>query len=327
MLALPLTQDSSLCTGLWPEGATRSWLPLAPAISTEDRAVVDNIAKIWSFLSSQGAEQVGTAGGGQQQVGSAEGGGRVRHSRRGLDAAFLSDLVPVLPTLATEQKQQMQAQQMQQSTLAAPSFAQQTPQPLAGRQAQVLQTQVASPETPRAAQYPPQTFATGRTTNSQFPQSKNNARTSRTGQNQPLFKDSKALSDLRETVQRKSPGPLGVFNEEIMEAVMEANQMHGKQARLGPNSSQRAQLGREEAPAEEDSDNDSQGVNVHRSLNYALTITADTNDICTDASLDICTAADTNDICTDASLDICTAVDTNDICTAKHPSTSAQLST
>ncbi|KAJ9524353.1 hypothetical protein QJQ45_008543 [Haematococcus lacustris] len=53
----------------------------------------------------------------------------------------------------------------------------------------------------------------------------------------------------------------------------------------------------------------------------------DTNDICTDASLDICTAVDTNDICTDASLDICTAVDTNDICTAKHPSTSAQLST
>ncbi|KAJ9529790.1 hypothetical protein QJQ45_022201, partial [Haematococcus lacustris] len=52
----------------------------------------------------------------------------------------------------------------------------------------------------------------------------------RTGQNQPLFKDSKALSDLRETVQRKSQGPLGVFNEEIMEAVMEGNQMHGKQA-------------------------------------------------------------------------------------------------
>ncbi|KAL6749542.1 ABC1 family-domain-containing protein [Haematococcus lacustris] len=66
-------------------GATRSWLPVAPAISAEDRAVVDNIAKIWSFLSSQGAEQ-----------GS-------RQSRRGLDAAFLSDLVPVLPTLATEE--------------------------------------------------------------------------------------------------------------------------------------------------------------------------------------------------------------------------------
>ncbi|GFH13919.1 hypothetical protein HaLaN_09886, partial [Haematococcus lacustris] len=43
----------------------------------------------------------------------------------------------------------------------------------------VLQTQVASPETPRAAPYPPQTFATGRTTTSQFPQSKDNARTSR----------------------------------------------------------------------------------------------------------------------------------------------------
>ncbi|KAJ9528280.1 hypothetical protein QJQ45_014257 [Haematococcus lacustris] len=53
----------------------------------------------------------------------------------------------------------------------------------------------------------------------------------------------------------------------------------------------------------------------------------DTNDICTDASLDICTAVDTLDICTDASLDICTAADTVDICTAKHPSTSAQLST
>ncbi|KAJ9525757.1 hypothetical protein QJQ45_003422 [Haematococcus lacustris] len=54
---------------------------------------------------------------------------------------------------------------------------------------------------------------------------------------------------------------------------------------------------------------------------------ADNVDICTDASLDICTAADLNDIFTDASLDICTAVDTVDICTAKHPSTSAQLST
>ncbi|KAJ9522820.1 hypothetical protein QJQ45_023603 [Haematococcus lacustris] len=40
--------------------------------------------------------------------------------------------------------------------------------------------------------------------------------------------------------------------------------------RLGPNSSQRDQLGREEAPAEEDSDNDSQGVNVHRGLDYGL---------------------------------------------------------
>ncbi|KAL6761027.1 hypothetical protein V8C86DRAFT_3089328 [Haematococcus lacustris] len=30
------------------------------------------------------------------------------------------------------------------------------------------------------------------------------------------------------------------------------------------------QLGREEAPAEEDSDNDSQGVNVHRGLDYGL---------------------------------------------------------
>ncbi|KAL6759038.1 hypothetical protein V8C86DRAFT_2583688 [Haematococcus lacustris] len=262
----------------------------------------------------------------------------------------------------------------------------------------------------------------------------NEIKSPRTGQNQPLFKDSKALSDLRETVQRKSQGPLGVFNEEIMEAVMEGNQMHGKQAativklalgmadytpaagsvkavseavkasaegraptsdliqarragknkrtaqpsmaeaikhhaerqaaqtdrmellrqqrdaerdyqrrlqawgtecsrvrstaaaadrdavlkhtsiamdksngdmqhyrswmevltrtweqhkpqldlppkpeplpqlpqRLGPNSSQRAQLGREEAPAEEDSDNDSQGVNVHRGLDYGL---------------------------------------------------------
>ncbi|GFH22544.1 hypothetical protein HaLaN_20023, partial [Haematococcus lacustris] len=38
--------------------------------------------------------------------------------------------------VVVQQKQQMQAQQMQQSTLAAPSFAQQTPQPLAGRQAQ-----------------------------------------------------------------------------------------------------------------------------------------------------------------------------------------------
>ncbi|GFH33739.1 hypothetical protein HaLaN_33150 [Haematococcus lacustris] len=35
----------------------------------------------------------------------------------------------------------------------------------------------------------------------------------------------------------------------------------------------------------------------------------------------------TYDICTDASLDICTALDTVDICTAKHPSTSAQLPT
>ncbi|KAJ9518067.1 hypothetical protein QJQ45_009991 [Haematococcus lacustris] len=40
--------------------------------------------------------------------------------------------------------------------------------------------------------------------------------------------------------------------------------------RLGPNSSQRDQLGREEAPAEEDSDNDTQGVNVHRGLDYGL---------------------------------------------------------
>ncbi|KAJ9521645.1 hypothetical protein QJQ45_008988 [Haematococcus lacustris] len=40
--------------------------------------------------------------------------------------------------------------------------------------------------------------------------------------------------------------------------------------RLGPNSSQRDQLGREEAPAEEDNDNDSQGVNVHRGLDYGL---------------------------------------------------------
>ncbi|KAL6764609.1 hypothetical protein V8C86DRAFT_2473256 [Haematococcus lacustris] len=40
--------------------------------------------------------------------------------------------------------------------------------------------------------------------------------------------------------------------------------------RLGPNSSQRDQLGREEAPAEEDSNNDSQGVNVHRGLDYGL---------------------------------------------------------
>ncbi|KAJ9510585.1 hypothetical protein QJQ45_027430, partial [Haematococcus lacustris] len=36
--------------------------------------------------------------------------------------------------------------------------------------------------------------------------------------------------------------------------------------RLGPNSSQRDQLGREEAPAEEDSDNDSQGVNVKKKV-------------------------------------------------------------
>ncbi|GFH09024.1 hypothetical protein HaLaN_04087 [Haematococcus lacustris] len=120
-----------------------------------------------------------------------------------------------------------------------------TPQPLAGRQAQVLQTQVASPETPRAAPYPRQTFATGRTTTSQFPQSKDNARTSRTqGRARTnLCLRTARLSDLRETVLRKSKSPLGVLNEEIMEAVMEANQMHGKQAVWQSYGRAMAQLG------------------------------------------------------------------------------------
>ncbi|KAJ9519966.1 hypothetical protein QJQ45_014694 [Haematococcus lacustris] len=68
-------------------------------------------------------------------------------------------------------------------------------------------------------------------------------------------------------------------------------------------------------------------VDICTDASLDICTAVDTLDICTDASLDICTAVDTLDICTDASLDICTAVDTLDICTAKHPSTSAQLST
>ncbi|KAL6749218.1 hypothetical protein V8C86DRAFT_3189751 [Haematococcus lacustris] len=218
--------------------------------------------------------------------------------------------------VVVQQKQQMQAQQMQQmqqSTLAAPSFAQQTPQPLAGRQAQVLQTQVASPETPRAAPYPPQTFATGRTTTSQFPQSQDNARTSRDDEDNeeedgaaagtaagaaagaaaaPLASvgdrvqpsaDRDAVLKHTSIAMEKSNGDMQHYRS-WMEELTQTWEQHEPQLdlppkpeplpqlpqRLGPNSSQRDQLGREEAPAEEDSDNDSHGVNVHRGLDYGL---------------------------------------------------------
>ncbi|KAJ9515742.1 hypothetical protein QJQ45_008622 [Haematococcus lacustris] len=72
---------------------------------------------------------------------------------------------------------------------------------------------------------------------------------------------------------------------------------------------------------------DADNVDICTDGSLDICTAVDTLDICTDASLDICTAVDTVDNCTDASLDICTAVDTLDICTAKHPSTSAQLPT
>jgi aarF domain-containing kinase len=65
-------------------------VPLAPALSDEDRQVVDNVAKLISFLS--GGSLAGSSNGG------------------GASSALLLELLPVLPAVAREVLPQVSAQ-------------------------------------------------------------------------------------------------------------------------------------------------------------------------------------------------------------------------
>ncbi len=63
-------------------GARKQWLPLAPAVSEEDQRVVANVAKVLAFLTRSSERRAQQAG--------------------GVDAAVVTDLLPVLPTVAQE---------------------------------------------------------------------------------------------------------------------------------------------------------------------------------------------------------------------------------
>jgi aarF domain-containing kinase len=71
-------------------GASRSFLPLAPTVTDEDRQVVANMTKIVDFL---------TRG---QNLGDAASNGVPTREQIAAQQAFLSELLPVLPTVATE---------------------------------------------------------------------------------------------------------------------------------------------------------------------------------------------------------------------------------
>jgi aarF domain-containing kinase len=64
-------------------GATRRSLPLAPTVTEEDRRVVDNVATLIAFLTNG---RVGSSAGGSSLV----------------DPSLLSELLPLLPTVALE---------------------------------------------------------------------------------------------------------------------------------------------------------------------------------------------------------------------------------
>ncbi|KAJ9534477.1 hypothetical protein QJQ45_016161 [Haematococcus lacustris] len=215
----------------------------------------------------------------------------------------------------------MQAQQMQQSTLAAPSFAQQTPQPLAGRQAQATIVKLAlgmADYTPaagsvKAVSEAVKASAEGRAPTSDLIQARRAGKNKRTAQpsmaeaikhhaeRQAAQTDRMELLRQQRDAERDYQRRLQAWETECsrvrstaaaadrdavlkhtsiameksngdmqhyrswMEVLTRTWEQHKPQLdlppkpeplpqlpqRLGPNSSQRAQLGREEAPAEE----------------------------------------------------------------------------